>query len=174
MRRMESVGGIGGESLPHPPRALTLLQRQGALTSVASRVDPVSVILLLALAGLAARLLWLSRHWPLVHDAPIMHYLAWRITEGAVPYRDFFDMNFPGVYLLHLGVLRTLGPGDAAWRVFDLGWLAVTAVSIVALARPWGVVASAGGALFFAVYHLASGPWQTGQRDFLLCPFLLG
>ena len=46
--------------------------------------------------------------WPLVHDAPIMHYVAWRIAEGAVPYRDLFDMNFPGVYLLHLLVVTTL------------------------------------------------------------------
>jgi hypothetical protein len=34
-------------------------------------------------------------------------------------------------------------------------------------------VAGSTGALFFALHHLASGPWQTGQRDFLLCPFLL-
>src|SRR5262249_37868387 len=45
--------------------------------------------------------------------------------------------------------------------------------TIVALAAPWGMVASLGGGLFFAVYHLANGAWQTGQRDFLLCPFLL-
>lgn len=122
---------------------------------------------------MAGRLLWLSRGWPLVHDAPIMHYIAWRIGEGAVPYRDVFDMNFPGVYLLHLGLLRTLGAGDVAWRLFDLAWLAGAAAAVAVLAAPWGVVASAGGALFFVVHHLANGAWQAGQRDFLLCPFLL-
>jgi hypothetical protein len=124
-------------------------------------------------AVVAARLLWLSRGWPLVHDAPLMHYLAWRIAGGAVPYRDLFDMNVPGAYLLHMALLHTLGPGDAAWRAFDLGWLALGALAIAALAAPWGVVASTGGALFFTVYHLANGAWQAGQRDFVLCSFLL-
>jgi hypothetical protein len=108
-----------------------------------------------------------------VHDAPIMHYIAWRIAEGAAPYRDLFDMNFPGAYLLHLALLRALGPGDVAWRVFDLAWLAAGAGAVAAFAWPWGRVAAAGGALFFAVHHLAGGAWQAGQRDFILCPFLL-
>ncbi len=102
-----------------------------------------------------------------------MHYIAWRIGQGAVPYRDLFDMNFPGVYLVHLAVLRALGAGDVAWRVFDLGWLGLTSLTIAVLAAPWGGLAGAGGALFFAAYHLGGGAWQVGQRDFLLCPFLL-
>ena len=77
------------------------------LTSVAS----AGVVL--ALATVTVALAWRSRSWPLVHDIPILHYLAWRIGEGAAPYRDLFDMNFPGTYLLHLAVLRVLGPGDA-------------------------------------------------------------
>lgn len=129
--------------------------------------------LLVTFAVLAVGLGWRSRAWPLIHDAPIMHYVAWRIAEGAVPYRDLFDMNLPGVYLLHLAVLRLGGPGDLAWRVFDLGWLAGGALAVGALAAPWGVVAAAGGALFFVVHHLASGAWHAGQRDFLLCPLLL-
>jgi len=133
----------------------------------------VSALLLLLLLVLVASLAWRSRSWPLVHDAPIMHYIAWRIAEGAVPYRDLFDMNFPGVYLTHLAVLKTLGPGDGAWRAFDLVWLAVTALAIGAFAWPWGRVAAAGGALVFAGYHLAGGAWQAGQRDFVLCPFLI-
>jgi hypothetical protein len=118
-------------------------------------------------------LAWRSRGWPLIHDAPLMHYIAWRISEGAVPYRDLFDMNFPGVYLLHLGALTLFGAGDAGWRAFDLTWLAGTALAAAALAAPWGRLAATGAGLFFAAYHLAAGAWQTGQRDFLLCPFLL-
>ena len=123
--------------------------------------------------AVAATLAWRSLSWPLVHDAPILHYIAWRIAEGAVPYRDLFDMNQPGVYLLHLAVLKTLGPGDLAWRAFDLAWVAVTALTIAAFAAPWGAAAAAGGGLAFVTYHLAGGAWQAGQRDFLLCPFLV-
>ncbi|MGH7392510.1 MAG: hypothetical protein ACREM3_24090, partial [Candidatus Rokuibacteriota bacterium] len=98
-------------------------------------------VVALVLGGLAAVvgwLAWTSRGWGLVHDAPIMHYIAWRIGEGAAPYRDLFDMNFPGTYLLHLAVLRLLGPGDTAWRVFDLAWLAAGAAAVAAFAAPWG------------------------------------
>lgn len=123
-------------------------------------------------AGVAAWLGARSLGWPLVHDAPILHYIAWRIGEGAVPYRDIFDMNFPGTYLVHLGVLRILGAGDAAWRVFDLGWLGATAAVLAVFARPWGRAAAAAAALLFTVYHLAGGAWQAGQRDYLLVMFL--
>jgi hypothetical protein len=126
-----------------------------------------------ALGALVVWLGWKSVGWPLVHDAPIMHYVAWRIAEGATPYRDLFDMNFPGVYLFHLGVVRVLGTGDLAWRAVDLGVTAVAALLVALMAAPWGRVAAIGGALFFAAYHLASGAWNAGQRDFLLCPFLL-
>ncbi|MBI2217051.1 MAG: hypothetical protein HYU51_07110 [Candidatus Rokubacteria bacterium] len=82
-------------------------------------------------------------------------------------------MNQPGVYLVHLAVMRLVGDGDLAWRLVDLAWLALTAVAIVAFARPWGAVASWGAALAFAAYHLASGAWHAGQRDFMLSPFLV-
>jgi hypothetical protein len=137
------------------------------------RPPVVGALVVLSLAVLAGALAWRSRGWPLIHDAPLMHYIAWRIGEGAVPYRDLFDMNFPGVYLLHLAALRLFGASDAGWRAFDLTWLAGTSLAAAALAAPWGRLAAAGAGFFFAAYHLAGGAWQTGQRDFLLCPFLL-
>jgi hypothetical protein len=126
-----------------------------------------------ASATLILWLVWRSRAWPLVHDAPLMHYIAWRIGEGAVPYRDLFDMNFPGVYLLHLLVVRTVGTGDLAWRVFDLAWLAALALGAAAFAVPWGRPAAGAAVVLLALYHLGGGAWQAGQRDFLLCPLLM-
>jgi 4-amino-4-deoxy-L-arabinose transferase-like glycosyltransferase len=121
-----------------------------------------------------AYLIWASRGWPMIHDAPLMHYIAWLIDQGGVPYRDAFDMNLPGAYLIHLAVLRVGGAGDTAWRLFDLGWLAATCVVLVAYCRRishgW---AAAGAALLFALYHLSGGAWHAGQRDFVLCFFLL-
>jgi hypothetical protein len=127
-----------------------------------------------ALTVVGLVLLRLSVSWPLVHDAPILHYIAQRIAAGAGPYRDLFDMNQPGAYLIHLGLLRVAGAGDAAWRAFDIGWLAVTCAVVFAFARAWGAAAGAGAAALFGTYHVAGGAWQAGQRDFLLCVFLLG
>jgi hypothetical protein len=131
----------------------------------------------LVLAGSAALAVWLgwrSLGWPLIHDAPLMHYIAWLISEGAVPYRDAFDMNPPGVYLIHLAVLQLAGSGDLAWRLFDLAWLGLTCGLLFAYCRPAGDRwTAATAALVFALYHLSGGAWHVGQRDFLLCPFLL-
>jgi hypothetical protein len=103
-----------------------------------------------------------------------MHYIAWLIGQGAVPYRDAFDMNLPGVYLLHLAVLRLGGPGDVAWRLFDLAWLTATCTLLWVHCRPLGDgVAAGAGAVLFGLYHLSGGAWRAGQRDFLLCLFLL-
>ena len=138
--------------------------------------DRVSAVtaLVLALAALVGWLVWVSLGWPLFFDAPLMHYVAWRIQDGAVPYRDVFDMNFPGVYLLHMAVLTVLGPGSAAWRAVDLALSAAIAALLFRLARPFGARAAATGALLFTAYHLSGGPGQEGQRDLFVFCFLLG
>src|SRR5262245_41573476 len=112
--------------------------------------DAIGWVLVAGLVGVAGYVGRLSLSWPLIHDAPIMHYIAWRIGEGAVPYRDLFDMNFPGVYLIHLGVLRVFGAGDVGWRLFDLAWLGMTSAAAGWLASGWGRLAAAGAALSFA------------------------
>jgi hypothetical protein len=122
-----------------------------------------------ATAALALGLAVRSLGWPLAHDAPLMHYVAARILEGAVPYRDLFDMNFPGVYLVHAAGLVLLGPGAGAFRALDLVWLAATAAGLAAALARFGGVAAVAGAALFALYHLAGGAWRAGQRDFLLC-----
>jgi dolichyl-phosphate-mannose-protein mannosyltransferase len=128
-------------------------------------------------AGSAGLLLYFfsrSLRWPLIHDAALMHYIAWLIAQGAVPYRDTFDMNMPGAYLIHLTVLAIGGPGDVTWRVFERGWLAATSVLAYFYCRPlcdrWSAAVAG---LLFAIHHLGGGPSLAGQRDFLLCLFLL-
>ena len=130
-------------------------------------------LILAASGALAAYLAWRSLDWPLIHDAPLMHYIAWVIGQGGVPYRDVFDMNLPGVYLIHGSVIGLLGGGDLAWRLFDLGWLAATGALLWAYARPLGTGPAWAGAVLFTLYHLSGGAWRVGQRDFLLCLFLL-
>jgi hypothetical protein len=165
MIRIERPGAAGTGSDIVTPRLQPSIGDKDVRVAAWSLVSGCSV--------LVGWLVWRSLGWPLVHDAPLMHYVAWRISEGAVPYRDLFDMNFPGVYLLHLLVIRVLGPGDLAWRAFDLAWLALAAGAVAVFVRPWGRLAAGVGAVLFALYHLAGGAWQAGQRDFLLVPFLL-
>ena len=128
-----------------------------------------------ASAVLLAYLVWGSRGWPLIHDAPLMHYIAWLIGQGAVPYRDAFDMNLPGVYLLHLAVLRVGGAGDLGLAALRPGLARrdVRPAPRVLPSRSATAGPPVSAALLFALYHLSGGAWHAGQRDFLLCLFLL-
>lgn len=130
----------------------------------------------LCVAGLLAYLalsIPQTKDWKLIHDAPLMHYIAWLMSEGMVPYRDIFDMNMPGTYLIHFAVLKTLGEGDQAWRLFDLGWLALTFALIIFYCKRQGYLAGITAATIFACFHIAGGDMMAGQRDFLMLPFLV-
>ena len=121
--------------------------------------------------------LWLSisdtLDWKMVHDAPIMHYIAWNILDGAVPYRDIFDMNMPGTYLIHMGVLKIFGEGDPAWRLFDIFILALTSIGMIIFCWRQGLLAGVTAATLFACFHISGGELMVGQRDFLMTPFLI-
>src|SRR5262245_64740905 len=81
-----------------------------------TRPSFLGAVVIVPLGALAAWLAWGSRGWPLIHDAPLMHYIAWRIANGAAPYRDLFDMNFPGVLVFHLLFLAMFRGGDTRFR----------------------------------------------------------
>src|SRR5579864_5585881 len=78
------------------------------------------LVYVLLLGASVAYGIYYSMGWPFYADAPILQYVAWRILEGAAPYRDILEMNMPGTYLLHILCLELFGRGDLAFRLFDL------------------------------------------------------
>lgn len=130
-------------------------------------------VLLSGIAVVSAVLTVQSLRWPLIHDAPLMHYAAWLIRTGGVPYRDIFDMNAPGTYLVHLGALLLFGHSDLGMRLFDLATLAIMGGLIVHLCRRFGPWSGATAALLFWLFHLSGGAWRAGQRDYLASLFIL-
>jgi hypothetical protein len=142
--------------------------------TLTSLLHPTATVILLVLSlpavvACAVR----SFHWPFIHDAPLMHYIVWRILSGAVPYRDVFDMNMPGTYLVHWIALRGFGISDPGFRLFDFLWLALTSSALYLFCRPFSRWAGALSAVFFFSFHLSQGALSMGQRDFLLCVFLI-
>ncbi|MGQ0735181.1 MAG: hypothetical protein ACT4QD_16205 [Acidobacteriota bacterium] len=109
--------------------------------------------------------------WTVFHDAAPIHYVAMRILAGPVPYRDIVDVQLPGTYLVHVLAVALFGPGDLAWRLFDLGWLAFGIMTLGLLLRPFGFSAVITAASWMGAIHLREGPYSVGQRDFLLIPF---
>ncbi len=119
-------------------------------------------------------LIYKSRFWGVQLDSAFCYYVAWLMSEGAVLYRDIFDVNFPGTYLIYLFVFTFLGEGDIYWRIFDLLCLAGINVLILLYCKPFGTLAGWIGITLFSAFHLYNGPLYMGQRDFLILFFLLG
>jgi hypothetical protein len=126
---------------------------------------------------LALWVLWVAAHslrWPIINDASLFHYVAWCIADGARPYADVFDFQMPGTLLIHLAFVRAFGASDVSWRAFDLAVLVACAWLIVRTLQRFGPLAQVAGTTTYALWHLALGAWNTGQRDFVIGALLLG
>jgi hypothetical protein len=112
-------------------------------------------------------------HWQLVGDAPLLHYVIFLTQHGRVPYRDIVDPNMPGTYLVEWSVIHLFGSGALAWRIFDLGLMAVATVCMVSICLPydWFAGVFAGGLL--TLIHGRDGLIQLGQRDLVMTVLLL-
>jgi hypothetical protein len=118
-------------------------------------------------------LLFKSLDWPIILDVPFLHYIGWQITEGAVPYRDFFDLNLPGTYMLHAAVIQLLGTSDFAFRFFDIGSLLIISLCSFIFCKKYGTLSAFLAATLFPAFHLFNGNLYCGQRDYLILVFII-
>ncbi len=114
-----------------------------------------------------------SLRWPLVGDVTYLHYAIFLMHHGMVPYRQIADMNLPGAYMLEGAVMASLGAGAIGWRVYDFILMAIAAVSMLSILRPYGRLAGVFAACLFAMVHAQDGEIMSGERDFAVAVFLL-
>lgn len=151
-----------GQSLPRPAR-----------TGGPSRALRIlsAFILAVALATLIVTAV-ASLRWRYTRDSPVVAYAGFLIDNGAVPYRDFYDINLPGTYAVMALLGRLLGWSDLGFRVFDLILLAVLSLVTFCWMRPSGRLAAASASLAFPLYYLSAGPYMSMQREYIaLVPF---
>ena len=119
----------------------------------------------LGLLALTIRMLFAPR----IHDSALMEYLAWRIRQGDVPYRDLLDMNLPGTYLLHMAGQWLMGVGDVQMHVVDTGVMALCGWGVWSLTRPFSRTSRALAAMAPLAVHLVSGgAYDTLERDWVM------
>ena len=111
--------------------------------------------------------------WPIVRDPPLYNYIGWLMTQGAVPYRDVFDNNLPGTYVIHFWVVTLLGDGDLAWRFFDLLCLVLINIATFLYCSRFGRLSALTAVALFSAFHLYNGPLCAGQRDYILLVFIM-
>ncbi len=111
--------------------------------------------------------------WPLVGDAPLIHYAVFLLEHGFAPYTEIVDPNLPGTYLIVFTILKTLGTGALAWRIFDYLLLLVVGGNLICLSPSGSRVAGYLAATMFALLHGRDGLIDTGQRDLMLVALVL-
>lgn len=131
----------------------------------------IRAILAILLAASAAIFTASSWHWPLVGDAPLLHYVVFLARHGLTPYRDIIDLNLPGTLAVEAGVMALFGKGALAWRLYDLTLLGVISLAMAAICRDWFAALLA--AVTFAAIHGRDGLIQLGQRDLLMAALLV-
>lgn len=121
-----------------------------------------TVAILAALAALGGAQLGA----PLNSDTALFHVGARHLLDGAVLYRDWWDLKGPGVYLVHL-LAATIDPvGGLGLHLLALLGLLLVAATLPphlrgALTRPR--LAALAGLLAVAPYYLAATPWHLSQ-----------
>lgn len=122
----------------------------------------------IALGALVAAAAAISLSWRIDFDTPLLLYVAHLIDRGYVPYRDVFDVNLPGTYLVNYLILKVFGHGDLSYRLADLSILALISLVTWSWMKRLGRSVAFSGVCLFALLYLGAGPLLTLQRDYLL------
>lgn len=168
--------GNGSDIAHRAPASNAVEEAASASTSRSFHRPPLTLSTLLYLTwtlllGVTVMRSW---SWPMVHDTPLLQYVAWLIDRGMVPYRDLFEMNLPGTYGIHWLGIRLFGSDAQGLRYTDTLWLALTMCAAAGVVRLYGKWASMTAALLLATLYLMGGPLDAMQRDYLLLAPLFG
>jgi hypothetical protein len=128
-----------------------------------------STLLIVTLAAAVGVTALLSLRWGMLHDAPLLMYIALLIDRfGALPYRDIYDQNMPAAFAFYVLVGRIFGYGDLGFRLADLCVLALIGACTWCWGRPMGARYGLVAALLFALIYLSYGAALSLQRDIVL------
>lgn len=112
-------------------------------------------------------------HWPLMWDGQVFHYINFLMAHGMAPYREIYDLNFPGIYLIDGWQIHLFGPGDLAWRFYDFFLLGCMIIAMIVISLPYDSLAGLIAGVLFTLFHAAEGPGNSAQRDEIMTVLLL-
>lgn len=116
---------------------------------------------------------FLSLKWRIQHDLPAVLYPGYLFMQGNIPYKDIFDINFPGSFFLYGFLAKFIGIENISLRIFDL---------LILLLLSWmgwvcfGAINKKGtffGISSFGLFYLGDNWWLSLQREIFILLFLL-
>ena len=129
------------------------------MRAVAARA--AAAFLVAAASGLPSLVL------PWGRDQGIYAFTAWRMLDGALPYRDVFSFKPPMTTLVHALAFLLFGVNMTAIRALDLGWQGLTGVVVWGLLRKASGSDAVGlvGAGLFGWSYFRWDQWTSAQTD---------
>jgi hypothetical protein len=143
------------------------------MSDTLARRIAIGWLVLAALAFVALRAPVLSM--PLERDEGEYAYIAWRLLEGEVPYRDGFNQKPPGVFGAYALAIAAFGHSVEGIRLALHLWIAAGAALLFLLVRRLADPLSAAAAvLFFAVATIDPklGALAANTELFMLPPLI--
>jgi hypothetical protein len=162
--RMTSSNHAGTTTLSHENLGQSLTAR--AATSL-------RLLIVLAMAVVAVFYVVRSIHWHMMVDSTVIRYVNFLIDHGRRPYVDISDNNMPGAYYTDFLAMHVFGAGDLGWRIYEYFLLAMMAVAMVVIAKPYDWLAGVFGAGLFLIVHAAEGPTMAVEREEVILVLLL-
>lgn len=111
-------------------------------------------------------------HWPWMWDTQVFHYAVFLMRHGWVPYKDIYDMNMPGCYLLEQWAMSIFGGGDLGWRFYEFTLLGSMTCAACFIALPYDWAAGLLTGVVFAIFHGIKGPPLSTERDEIITVFV--
>ena len=112
-------------------------------------------------------------HWPWMWDEQLIHYVVFLMQHGKVAYRDIFDLNLPGCYLMERWAIDIFGGGDLGWRFYEFTLLGVMTLAACVIALPYDWMAGLVAGVLFAIFHGVDGGAMATERDEVVAVLLL-
>src|ERR1700712_344574 len=103
---------------------------------ILSVVPTVRAAVLIILAFATVWYFYMSIHWQMMVDSPIMHYVKFLMDHGREPYTDITDNNMPAAYYTEAWAMHIFGGGDVGWRVYEYFLLITLTAVLVVIAKP--------------------------------------
>lgn len=134
-----------------------------------SPIKPFSALGLWLVVLFVAALAVLHLPYPFGQDQATFTWGGKALTEGAVLYRDFWDMKQPGIYWWYEASGRLFGFDSFGIRWMDLCWAVVVAPILWAAVRPRGELAAVLAAcLSFGAFYAKAGYFELSQVEWLI------
>ncbi|MFN8384235.1 MAG: hypothetical protein U0V02_20025 [Anaerolineales bacterium] len=132
-----------------------------------------SQVILFLLAALLIAQAAYSLRWPIAHDEAPLFYEAFLMqSAGRIPYRDIFDFQMPGSYIVYylLGMVSSFGAFRI--RILDLLFLATLIFITFQSMSRFGKTPALAAGILFGLKYLQGGPSLSLQREYLLLVFI--